>query len=336
MLLLLPWDILVWRVAVWLGVGDLGKLCSSSRQLVALLEEGGLWRALYGREIPCRTALAEKNNVDWQGLLRLHYETLTRNPGDHVWLRITYGEVQVPVPYVETSNPAALLLALTRLLAKGSARGSVAGKDTELVLCVQRYDATMAGEPLMLMQNGRLVSSLEDSCGAGVCTSDMWRTSMPPPRTMRDLHLPAVANLLFTILQPAPSKQRRDHVTTVPASGVSGLVNSQPPSSWIVLRVLIPQFGSTRSSEGGVSDSAAAKGEPLKSPSKWRALASRAAGVDVGAGDEEGQGCLVWVRANANMEELSLVLETHTKVSRYIHIYICIYICIHMYIHIYI
>ena len=80
--------------------------------------------------------------------------------------------------------------------------------------------------------------------------------------------------------------------------------------SWIMLRVLIPHLGSAQ----GRPAHAGKDGGPA-SPFKWRALASRAAGVDVGGGGE-GRGCFVWVRGNASVEELCALLETHTRIPR--------------------
>jgi len=89
----LPWDILV-RVAVWLPCSDLGRLASGSRQLARLTEESAVWRALFGRAFPCRTALADQ--PDWRGLLRRNYAMLADNPGDHLWLRVAFGTLTVP------------------------------------------------------------------------------------------------------------------------------------------------------------------------------------------------------------------------------------------------
>jgi hypothetical protein len=312
----LPWDILV-RVAIWLTVRDLGRLASGSRQLARLGDESALWRALFGRAFPCRTALADQ--PDWRRLLRRNFSMLADNPGDHLWMRVAFGTLTVPVPYVSRADPGALLMELKQLLAPGSGRITGAGEGDVESVCLQRLEASMVGLPLLLLQHGRLVSALGEGEDGWVGRRDVLRAPTPP-KTMGQLCLPAVCDVRLSILRPASEQgQRASSAAEARAAAVEESIQSAESAgpSWIVLRVLIPHLGSAQ----GRPAHAGMDGDPA-SPCKWGALASSAAGVDVGGGGE-GRGCFVWVRGSASVEELCALLETHTGVSRYTHTYTC-------------
>ena len=327
----LQWDILVQRAAVWLSVKELGCLMCASRQLAALRTESSLWRALFGRTCPCRTL--QDDAPDWLGMLRLYCKTMARHPSDHLWLRVHVGNLLVPLPYREGEDSAALLLRISTLLVP-SGRPTHAldvesnysqAADACAVICMQQLHGSIGGEALLLLQNGKLVPGLPGFCnaardaegtGAG---GEARKAAAPRPQIMGDLHLPAVADVLVSVLDPQLLDTcASDTVATqptgtsdaqTPAAGARGRGRPEHVQRWLALKVLIPHF-----EEAGKRGPA---GGGMGSPSKWRALANRAAGLDVGLDDGKGRCCIVWIRANAAAEELSSLLEAHTLVPRY-------------------
>ena len=236
--------------------------------------------------------------------------------------------LQVPVPYTESADPAELLQGLAQLLAPGGGsqgadllRGedegpaAPAGSGGRPALCLQRLEASMAGPPLLLIQRGRLVPALGEGADGGERRRrELLRAPAPLPRNMGQLCLPAVCDVRLSIVHPASARgQRGSCAEEARQAAVDESVQSPEAAgpSWIALRVLIPQLGAVKARQAH-----AGKDVGPASPFKWRALASRAAGVDVGGGGGEGRGCFVWVRAGASVEELGALLETHTRVSR--------------------
>ena len=274
----LPWDILV-RVAIWLDVRDLGRLASVSHQLSRLGDESAVWRALFGRAFPCRTALADK--PDWRRLLRRNYSMLADNPGDHLWIRVAFGTLTVPVPYAPCADPGALLLELKQLMAPciigaGEDDGRIigAGEDDVESVCLQRLEASMVGFPLLLLQHGRLVSALGGEDG-WVGRRDVLRAPTPP-QTMGQLCLPAVCDVRLSILRPTSGQgQRASSAAEARAAAVEESIQSAESAgpSWIMLRVLIPHLGSAQ----GRPAHAGKDGGPA-SPFKWRAQHRRQGG----------------------------------------------------------
>ena len=104
-----------WLLAQALGARDLGRLaCVALGISKRLAGEGNLWRAIFARAFPCRSALSEGPN--WQGLMRINCEMIWHHPFDHAWLRVTAGELQLPIAYIASADPAALLRELLSLL----------------------------------------------------------------------------------------------------------------------------------------------------------------------------------------------------------------------------
>jgi len=339
---LLPWDLIV-RTVSFLQTRDIGRLACVSRLLVQLAEEGSVWRALFGRTLPCRTG----DQQNWRGLLRRFYETVARQPSDHLWLLITAGVVLVPVPYGRDEDPAAFLQVLSELIAPVSGKSNrdmqaderACAKGTahdSNVVCIQRFDMNVGAEMLLLMQHGKLVEAI--SCvgahdGMRMGERGIWRTSRSPPKTMGDLCLSAVAQVLLSIIRPAASTVSEhihaEHTSspipslstvnvTAPGSpGVAQDTNVATPgrqivesSSWIVIRILIPQLGKF-SSRRGRWHADTTSGSPA---AQWRVLASRAAGREKGYSEDEGRCCVVWVPKEADVDELQRILGTEVSI----------------------
>jgi hypothetical protein len=332
----LPWDLIV-RTVSFLHTRDIGRLACVSRLLVHLAEEGSVWRALFGRTLPCRSQNGDQQN--WRGLLRRFTETVARQPSDHLWLLVTAGVVLVPVPYGRDEDPAAFLQVLAELIAPVSGQSNrdmqaderACAKDTahdSKVVCMQRFDMNVGAEMLLLMQHGKLVEAI--SCvGAedGMLMGEraIWRTSRSPPKTMGELCLSAVAQVLLSIIRPAASTVSAEH-TSSPIQSLSTLIVTAPgspavaqdtkvappgrpiveSSSWIVIRILIPQLGKF-SSRRGRWHADTTSGSPA---AQWRVLASRAAGREKGYSEDEGRCCDVWVPKEADVDELQRILGT--------------------------
>ena len=181
----LPWDLLM-RAAVWLGARDLGRLACVARGISKRLAgEGNLWRAIFARTFPCRSALSEGPN--WQGLMRLNCEMTLHHPFDHAWLRVTAGELQLPIAYIASADPAALLRELLSLLSPDYQSD---GEDT---ICMQRHAFGAGWEMMLILHRGKLVHAI---CGDSATRS--WHAASAPPRTMRELRLPVVTAVLLS------------------------------------------------------------------------------------------------------------------------------------------
>jgi len=308
----LPWDILVQRTAIWLCVPALGRLMCVCRQLVPLRRECSLWRLLFARACPCRTL--QDDAPDWHGMMRLHCTMLARRLGDHLWLRVHFGNLLVPLPYHGDEDPAALL---QRTLALLDPHGR---PTTNHVACMRQVEAGIGGKPLLLLRDGVLVSGLLGCGDSRQRTEDgehvseeIWGTPEPLPRTMADLHLPAVADVILSVLDPSAAPVSLGAAEpiepgAVPALGIRGEAHPEGSQQWIRLKILVPHLAEKARRGSGVGSAG--------SPSRWRSLASRAAGLNVGVEDGEGMGCVVCVQVSAAVEELSRVLEVHAHVPR--------------------